>query len=175
MLSVPVPAHPEGPARLLAMGSVCCSGRVVLTRILSCKVSCRILDATLSSSTLLRCTCSEGSEFLEGLLDSSSSLSSSSDLLSPPPLGLPDSSEVVLLRPESTARGPVFALPSSLLRFFLCGTLLQALAATSPSWGTRAMPPWMVFFGGVTFCRALAPVAEGGAMTTRTITLSVAW
>ena len=107
MLSVPVPAHPEGLAKLLAMGFVCCSGGVVLTRILSCQVSCWILDATPSSSTLLRRACSEGSESPEGLLDFSSLLSSSSDLLSPPLLGLLDLSEVVLLRPELTAHGPV--------------------------------------------------------------------
>ena len=71
--------------------------------------------------------------------------------------------------------GQLFALPSSLLRFLLYETLLQALAVTPPSWGTRAVPPWMVFFGSVTFCRALAPVAEAGAMITRTITLLVAW
>ena len=71
--------------------------------------------------------------------------------------------------------GQLFALPSSLLRFLLCGTLPQALVATPPSLGTRAVPPWIVFFGSVTFCRALAPVAEAGAMTTRTITLLVAW
>ena len=79
----------------------------MLTRILSCKMSCRILDATPSSSTLLRRACSEGSESPEGLSDSSSSLSSSSDLLSSLPLGLSDSSEVVLLHSESTACGPV--------------------------------------------------------------------
>ena len=89
------------------MGSVCCPGGVVLTRILSCKVSCRIPDATPSSSTLLRRACSKGSESLEGLLDSFSLLSSSSDLLSPPPLGLLDLSVVVLSQPESIARGPV--------------------------------------------------------------------
>ena len=71
--------------------------------------------------------------------------------------------------------GQLFVLPSFLLHFLLCGTLLQTLAATPRSWETRAVPPWMVFFGGVTFCRALAPVAEAGAMTIRTITLSVAW
>ena len=89
------------------MGSVCCSGGVMLTRILSCKVSCRIPDATSSSLTLLRRACSEGSESPEGSLDSSSLLFSSSDLLSTPPLGSSDSSEVILSRSESTARGPV--------------------------------------------------------------------
>ena len=70
-------------------------------------MSCWIPDATLSSLTLLRHACSEGSESPEGLLDSSSLLSSFSDLLSLPSLGSLDSSEVVLLRSESTARGPV--------------------------------------------------------------------
>ena len=107
MLSVLVPVHPEGPARLLAMGFVHCSGGVVLTRILSYRVSCRIPDATPSSLTSLRRACIEGSESHKGLLDSSSLLSSPSDLFSPPPLGLSDSLEVVLSRPESTARGPV--------------------------------------------------------------------
>ena len=79
MLSVPVPVHPEGPARLLAMGSVCCSGGVVLTKTLSCKVSCRILKATPFFLTLLRRACSEGSESPEGLLDFSSLLFSSLD------------------------------------------------------------------------------------------------
>ena len=107
MLSVPVPAHPKGPAKLLAMGSVCCSRGVVLTKILSCKVSCRIPDTTPSSLTLLRRTCSEGFESPEGSLDFSFLLFSSSDLLSPPPLSLSNSSEVVLLRLEPTACGPV--------------------------------------------------------------------
>ena len=107
MLSVPVPVYPEGPARLLAMGSVCCSGGVVLTRTLSYKVSCRILDTTPSSSTLLRRVCSEDSESPEGLLDSFSLLFPSSDLLSPPPLSLSDSSKVVPSHLESTAHGPV--------------------------------------------------------------------
>ena len=107
MLSVPVPAHLEGPARLLAMGSVCCSGGVVLTKTLSCKVSCRIPDATPSSLTSLRRACSESSESPEGLSDSSFLLSSSSDLLSPPSLGLSDSLEVVLSHPESTAHEPL--------------------------------------------------------------------
>ena len=70
-------------------------------------MSCQIPDATPSSLTLLRRACFEGSESPEGLLDSFSLLSSSSDLLSPFPLGLLDSSEVILLRPESTAHGPV--------------------------------------------------------------------
>ena len=103
MLSVPVPAHLEGPARLLAMGSVCCSEGVVLTRILSCKVSCRIPNATPFSLTLLRRACSESFESSKGLLDSSFLLSSSSDLLSPPPQSSSDLSEVILLRPELTA------------------------------------------------------------------------
>ena len=107
MLSVPVPAYPEGPARLLAMGSVRCSREVVLTRILFYKVSCLIPDATPSSLTLLRRACFEGSESPEGLLDSSFSLSSSSNLLSLPFLGLSDLFEVVLSHPESTACGPV--------------------------------------------------------------------
>ena len=111
MLFVPVPVHPEGPARLLAMGSVCCSGGVVLTRPLSCKVSCRIADATLSFSTLLRRACSEGFESPEGLLDFSSLLSSFSDLLSHLSLDLSDSLEVVLSHPESTACEPVFCTP----------------------------------------------------------------
>ena len=107
MLSVLVPVHPEGPARLLAMGSIRYSRGVVLTKTLSCKVSCRIPDVIPSSSTLLRRACSEGSESPEGLSDSSSLLSSFSDLLSPPPLDLSDWSEVVLSRLESTACGPV--------------------------------------------------------------------
>ena len=80
MLSVPVPVYLEGPARLLAMSSVCCFGGVVLIRTLSYKVSCRIPDATFSSSTLLRRACFEGSESLEGLLHSFSLLFSSLDL-----------------------------------------------------------------------------------------------
>ena len=107
MLSVPVIVHLEGPARLLAMGSVCCSGEVVITRTLSCKVSCWILDATSSSLTLLKRACSEGFESLEGLLDSFFLLSSFSVLLFPPLLGSLDLLKVVLLRPESTACGPV--------------------------------------------------------------------
>ena len=133
MLSVLVPVYLKGPARLLAMGSICGSGGVVLTRTLSCKVSCQIPDATLSSLRLC------------------------GHILNQPPVG------------------QLFALPSSLLRFLLCGTLPQALAATPSSWATRAVLLWMVFFGGVNFCRALAPVAEAGVMTTRTITLLVAW
>ena len=133
MLSVPVPIHLENPARLLAMGSICCSGGVVLTRTLFCKVSCRIPDPTPSSSTLLRHACSEGSESPEELSDSSFLLFSSSDLLSSPLLSLSDLLEVVLLHPKSQLVGQLFVLPSSFLRFFLCETLLQALAATSPS------------------------------------------
>ena len=107
MLSVLVPVHLEDPARLLAMGSVCCSRGVVLTRTLSCKVSCWIPDATPFSSTLLRRACFEGSESPEGLLDSSFLLFSSSDLLSSLPQGSLDSPKVVLSHPESTACGPV--------------------------------------------------------------------
>ena len=118
ILSVPVPAYLENPARLLAMSSVCCFRRVVLTRILSCKVSCRIPDATSFSSTLLRHACSEGSESSERLLDSSFLLSSSLDLLSSPPLDLSDSSEVVLSHLESTARGPVVCTAKFFLAFF---------------------------------------------------------
>ena len=112
MLSVPVPVYLESPVTLLAMGLVCWSEKVMLTRILSCKVSCRILDATPSSSTLLRRACSESPE---GLLDSSFSLFSFSDLLSPPSLGLLDLSKVVLSRPESTACGPVVCTVKFLL------------------------------------------------------------
>ena len=89
------------------MGFVHCFGGVVLTRTLSCKVSCRIPDATPSSLTLLRRACFEGSESLEGLLDSSFLLFSSSDSLLPPFLGLSDLLKVVLSRSKSTARGPV--------------------------------------------------------------------
>ena len=89
------------------MGSVCCSKGVGLIRILSCKVSCWIPDAIPSSLTLFRRACSEGSESSEGLSDSFSLLFSSSDLLSPPPQGSLDLSEVVLSRTESTAREPV--------------------------------------------------------------------
>ena len=127
MLSVLVPVHPEGPARLLAMGFVCCSGGVVLTRTLSCKVSCLIPDVTPSFLTLLRSACSEGSESPEGLSDSSFLLSSSSDLLSPPLLGLLDLSEVVLSHPESTAHGPVVCTAKfSLAFFFLWDSLTGA-------------------------------------------------
>ena len=88
------------------MGSVHCSRRVVLTKTLSYKMSCQISNATPSSLTSLRHACSEGSESPEGLSDSFFLLSSSSDLLSPPLLGLSDLSEIVQLRPESTAHGP---------------------------------------------------------------------
>ena len=117
ILFIPVPACLEGPAWLLAISSVHCSRGVVLTRILSCKVSCRIPDATLSFSILLRHACSEGSKSPEGSLNSSSLLSSSLDLLSPPHLGLSDSLEVVLSRLESTARGPVVCTAKFSLMF----------------------------------------------------------
>ena len=174
MLSVLVPAHPEGPARLLAMGSVCCSGGIVLTRILSCKVSCRILDATLSSFTPLRRACFEGFESPKGWLDSSSLLSSFSDLLSPPLLGLLDLSEVVLSRPESTACGPVVCIAKFSPAFSFLWDSPARARCNSSVLGGLGHAPLDGFFGGVTFCHALAPVAKAGAMTTRTITLSVA-
>ena len=126
MLSVPVLVHQEAPARLLAMGSVCCSRGVVLTRTLFCKVSRWIPDATSSFLTLLRRACSESFESPEGLSDSSFLLSSSSDLLFPPLLGLLDSSKVVLSLLELTTREPVVCTAkfstafSSLWDFLAC-------------------------------------------------------
>ena len=103
----PSPCPSGKSCKVTSHGFCLLFGGVMFTRTLSCKVSCRVLDATPLSLTLVWRACSEGSESPEGLLNYFSLLFSSSDLLPPLPLGLSDSSEVVLLRLESTACGPV--------------------------------------------------------------------
>ena len=97
MLSALASAHPEGLAVNLAMGSDCCLERVISTRIISSKVSCRILDTNLSFLSLLRHTCSES---FEELSDNFFSLFSFSDLFSSFPIQSSDFPKVVLPCPQ---------------------------------------------------------------------------
>ena len=115
ILSAAVDAHPKGPAVVLAMGFGCCSGEVVLIRILSYKVSCQIPEATFSSLSLWRRVYFEGSK---GFSNFSTLLSFSSDLLSPFFLELSDFLKVRLSRFESTACGLVVHITKYFLTFF---------------------------------------------------------